>query len=369
VQKWLGGFIFLPLLGVSVPASANFPEMKSYPQKVWDYELMAKYTTTTSNFTSAGGSFVSLLPGSSFNVIDTNLSVRTCVPQKNWAVWGDTQLTYAQSKSTYQTLSNTGFTHFRIGTDYIVYQDSFNLIPEFFFLYPITQNNFTSNTTGLSDGIMELSGKLYIQFKVNTFQIAGFAGYLWRDQGRSALVPYGVTGEMQFQSWSLSGNLQGYSSASSDNNTNNPIQQLTWMSTANAGSEMFDALNPQILELNLWLKVPTSKTLSFLAGGGTTLNGANMANYWDVQGGIIYRWPTSTPPRTRPRTNEEKFNEETSDGVDQNLFSQPANNVRTRPKPAPAAPKQNLQQQLDNTEMQIYMKTKKGKQPVDPDLE
>ena len=128
---------------------------------------------------------------------------------------------------------------------------------------------------------------------------------------------------------------------------------------------MFDSINPQLLESNVWTKFNFTKNFSAFVGAGFSLNGSSIANYWNVQGGIAYRMPsTAASSRAAKRSEVERFNEETSDGVDQTLFeTSPA--VKEVPKPAPKkrtapAPK-NIQNELDKTEMQIEMKTLKNK--------
>jgi hypothetical protein len=377
VQKWMNQLVFFvaPLLGAFLPirASAGFNDIKLYPQKVWDIQLTGRYLTTNSNFTNAGGSFANVPAGYSYSLDDFNLAFRTSVDKKNWAFWGDTQLSYAQSKSPAQSLTNASVTHARIGTDYIFFQDSFALIPEFFFLYPITTNTFSNtNTVAISDGTMVASGKLYLRVKVSNLWMEGFAGYQYRDQGRSSLIPYGIVGEYLFHNWSVGANLQGYSSGSSDANTNNPTQQYSWMNTVNGASQIFDGLNPQLLETNVWVKFHTSKKFSFFFGAGDTINGANTANYWDIQAGIAYHLPSSQRTVRDPIENQDQFDEEVSDGVDQRLFDKsntpgPVATPANRSRPSTAQP-QNIQKELDKAEMQIELKAvKKKNQKTDQD--
>ncbi len=361
MQKCIFLAVLIEALLLSFCANAGFDEIKLYPQNVWDFELTSRYLSTNSNYSSAGGAYSNLPTGCSYTLEDFNFATRTSVPGSNWSLWGDSQVSSSQSKNTSQSLSATGLTHVRLGTDFILFQDAFNIIPEFSFLYPITTNNF-SNTSlpAISEGVMTLSGKVYLQFRFSRFWLEGFTGYVWRDQSRSALVPYGLIAETRFKTWSLGANVQGYSSASSDGNTNNSGQQLAWMYAVNGNSQIFDALNPQLLETNFWVKFNLSKSFATYIGGGATINGTNAANYWDVQVGIAYRLPSNDSHRIRPKTDIEKFNEETSDGVDQTLFdTTPGNDAVSKPKPKinRNGNSQNIQKELDKTEVQIEMKS------------
>ena len=359
MQKWLITSVLIPTALLSLRANAAFDDIKFYPQKIWDFEITSRYLSTTSNFSSAGGSYVSLPSGWSYTLEDFNFAIRTTVPGSNWAIWGDTQMSAAQSKTSMQTLSASGLTHGRIGTDFILYQDAFSIIPELSLLYPITTNSFSNySTPALSDGVMTISGKLYLQFNFSNLWVEGFSGYVYRDQGRAALIPYGVVAEFRFNSWAIGGNVQGFSSASNDTNSTNPAIQNLWITSVNAGSDLFDAINPQLLETNAWVRFNLGKSFAIFGGGGATLNGANMSNYWNAQAGIEYRMGASEPRRSRPRSDVERFNEETSDGVDQSLFK---NNTPAVPAQKPRVNKntspKNLQKELDNTEMQIDMKS------------
>jgi len=348
VQKWICLILLCESLILSSRANAGFEDIKHYPQNVWDFELTSRYLSTNSNFTSAGGAYANFPSNYSYSLEDFNFFTRTVMPGSNVSFWGDSQVSAAQSKNPAQSLTTTGLTHIRLGSDFVLFHDAFNIIPEFYFA--------NSSVPAISDGVMKLSAKLFLEFQFGSFWVEGFSGYIWQDQGRAALIPYGAVGEFRFSSWSFGGNIQGYSSASTDTNTSNNAQQLNWMSNVNGGSELFDAINPQVLEFNVWGKFNLTRNFSMFAGGGTTINGQNIANYWDIQFGLAYRWPTGKFNRPRPKTEVERFNEETSDGVDQSLFDvrppvpQPQNQHRS------VSP-QNIQKELDKTEIQIDMKS------------
>jgi hypothetical protein len=70
-------------------------------------------------------------------------------------------------------------------------------------------------------------------------------------------------------------------------------------------------------------------------------------------------------PTLSTGTKVNKFQEDTNDGVDQRIFRRKALSPKPKPKPkATPADDDAIQQQLDDTEMQIELKSnKRKKQP------
>jgi hypothetical protein len=350
--------LLLALWFPAVNAMATYHEIKTYTQKNWDLDFSGQYFSSESNYLASGGVYQGLPSGGSYGLFDFNFAFRTTIPERNLALFGDTQLSYATSKSSLATRTNTGITHVMIGTDYILYQDTFTLIPEFTFLYPFSRNSVTGDAVAIGEGAMEISGKMYAQTLIKGIQAGAFTGFIYRDEGRSSLIPYGVYGEKLGKKWSFGGNLQGYASASYDKDTNNSTARTNWANTVNAGSFKFFMPNPQLLETNFWAQVKTSNNMNFMFGFGLTLNGANAANGWNVMGGVTYRISTDEGQNDH-KSELERFQEETSDGVDQSLFEQ-QQNAKKKQRSAPVADDiDDIQSELDKTQMQIEIKKKK----------
>lgn len=330
----------------------DYHEIKTYSQKNWDMSFRGKYFYTDSNYLSSGGTYQSLPSGYGYQLLDMTAGFRATLPDKNWAFFGETQFAYAQAKSPSSTRTNSNITYIKVGTDYILYEDTFTLIPEFTFSYPFVKNATNVDAVALAEGVMEMEAKMLAQIHLGKIIAGVFTGYTYRDESRSSLIPYGVFAEMAGKTWSFGGNLRGYSSISYDKDTNNQAARQSWATNYNGGSFKFFMPNPQLLEANFWSQVKTTKQLNFLFGFGMTLNGANMANGWNALFGMTYRFPTAKEKNTDAEL--EHFQEETKDGVNQSLFQ----------KQAPVenqVPKENLQNELDKTEMQIELKSNKRK--------
>lgn len=377
VQKKYFFLLFSGVILFSTFSHAFYHELKYYPQKVWDFDFKGEYFSTDSNYSSSGGVYNALPAGNYYRSYDFNFSARTTIPKKNWALYADSQLSAAESKGSSGTRTNSGITHLRVGTDYIMYEDSFALIPDFSFLYPFTKNEFNGDSVAINEGAIELSARLLAQTKLKYFKLGGFAGVTYRDSGRSSLIPYGAILEMQLTKWTFGGNLQGYTSANYDSDSANSGSRDAWFLRTNGGSKKNAAVNPMLMESNLWAQVRTTKNLNFMFGLGFTLNGANTSNSWNIMGGLSYRLPIEetnpdpnnllpdTPPKKVKKSDLDRFEEETTDGVDQTLFElSPTTEIKNEPLLEEAPPKnnpKNLQNELDKTEMQIELKSIKKK--------
>jgi hypothetical protein len=346
----LAGFFY------ATSASATYHEIKTYVQKNWDLDFSGQYFASDSNYVASGGVYQALPSGNTYNLFDFDFSFRTTIPDRNLAIFGETQLAYGQSKSSTTTRSNSGITQLMIGTDYILYQDSFLLIPEFTFLYPLIRNSTGSDAVAINEGAMEIGAKIYAQMPIKGMQAGVFTGFVYRDEGRASLIPYGMYAEKLGKKWSFGGNLQGYISANFDKDTGNPGPRNTWASNVNAGSFKFFMPNPQLLETNFWAQVKSSNNMNFMFGLGLTLNGANAANGWNILGGVTYRISTDDGQGER-KSELDRFQEETSDGVDQSLFEQEQS--ASKKKKQKSEPVDDIQSELDKTQMQIEIKKKK----------
>jgi hypothetical protein len=264
-----------------------------------------------------------------------------------------------------------------------MYKGAFSLIPEFSFLYPMVKNEITGDSVPFSEGVMESTGVLNAQIDFKTFKLTGFAGFNYRDQGRSSLFPYGAVAELNFIKWSLGADLKGYASLGFDKDTDNDTARLAYVARTSGGANRYTSVNPNYLELNSWLKIRTSNRWAFKLGGGTTLNGASTAAGWNIAAGISFNMVPQN--ESTPGSDIERFHEETNDGVDQKLFVPedsvkkpepvkesetgsieyypPAQEPAKKPKKKtkPAASTKNIQQQLDETEVQIQLKSVKKK--------
>lgn len=352
-------FAFMPL-GFATP-DAGRTIYHSHRRLVTNAHL--NYFQSEANYTKSGNVFEGLPNGQSFKnyLVDLN---GTYGLKPGWSIYGGSHVSSSESQSASATRTNSAFSDVYLGTNFMAFKSNpMMLIPDFYFLQPLVKNDVTSDNVSINDGAMEIGGKLQIQWLLENYHFGGFIGYTYRDQGLSNLLPYGAYFEYPMSGIEFGVNLVGFSSVSSDKDSNNEVNRTLFTNRANAGSYKFYSVNPSLLQTNLWLKFQSSPSFAFEFGGGSTLNGTSAASGWNVMVGV--QWSTQMKPQSiRVRQEEvEKFQEQTNDGVNQELFSPPPpeNQQEQEDQTAETLDTFNKQQELNKTEMKIQMKSDKKK--------
>ncbi|GIL16646.1 MAG: hypothetical protein BroJett040_03970 [Oligoflexia bacterium] len=343
---------FSLLLIVFCQNSFAYKDLKSYPQNYWEINAGYRFFQATANYSSSGGSFSSLPSGYGYKLHNVDIGTRSTVPDLNMAYFTEFQIAAGESTTPYSTRTNSALTSALIGTDFIMHQGTFSLIPEFTFLYPFKRNDVNSDAVAINEGAMEIAGRLIAQTQWAKSRLGAYVGFTYRDENRASLIPYGLTADYALGKWKLGADLKGYTYSNYDKDTNNELARNAWTISSNGGSLKHYSINPALLETHLWAQVQVSKDFVMDFGGGTTLNGSNNAAGWNAFLGLTYRVPSIIVPEKIPEVD--RFKEEVSDGVNQELF---------QPEPPPPTirkkQKNNIQDELDKTEMQIELKTDK----------
>ncbi|WP_374034735.1 hypothetical protein ACES2I_02185 [Bdellovibrio bacteriovorus] len=370
--------VALSIFSISLPALA-VDNYKEFRRDHWDFEVNANYFYSEANYPASGGGSQSLVSGNSYSLIDTSFGTRY-VPKKNWSIFGWGTISNAESKDSVASRSNSSISEAAVGFDFLMYSDLFQLIPEVIAVIPFEEVNPASDTVLNSEGVFEVRSRLIAQKDFGTLRGYGWLGFNYRGSGRSFLMPWGVGAQMKMQRLRLGAELFGYQSVSDDTTDVTEALRTSYINSVNAGSMKFYSVKPNLMDSQLYATWLISPKLSVQANGGMTLTGSNSAAGFHVGGFIRYSFdmsegysePEYAPPVENPVPNyrsnmyEEsdlssekkvrRFKEQTSDGVDQNLF-----------KPRPTQPKKRprvddeLQQQLDDTEFQIELKSNKKK--------
>ena len=359
---------------VSNVASAK-SEIKTYNFGSWDFAFDFNYFQATGSYSKSGGTFNNLVGSNDYKNYLFDIGARTALTRK-WALYSTLEVGAAQSVSNNVSRSNSGLSYAQVGTDWIMYKGAFLIIPEASFTYPFSRNDLNGDAVPFSEGTMEASALVNIQFDFNKIHLAGFTGFIYRDDGRSSLLPYGAVAEMKFTNWTMGGDIKGYTSLGFDKNSDNDASRIAFISTTSGGAARYTAVNPALIEANAWAKIKTSSRWAFKFGFGSTLDGANTAAGWNAVAGMSFNLQ---PEAKSPPTDNERFHEQLDDGVDQKLFvpddqpktqAQPPDDsdgvVEYYPTPAPVKKKPvkkppKVQEELDKTEMQIELKSVKKK--------
>lgn len=289
---------------------------KSYPLNSWDYELQLRSFQATANYLSQGNLFERLPSGQSYRV--THVEPRVRWHLRRWALFSELQFGSAQSQNLNETRTNSGLSQILLGTDFILYQGRFALLPEFRLEVPLQRNSVDSDATSLGEGALQLSARWIAQAHFWRIRWASFLGFVYRDGGRSALMPWGLMTEFQFRKFVLGNEIQVFQSVSLDSDTGTrESARREWANRVNAGSQRYFSVNPNWSENTTWARFVVDRSLWMQAGAGFTLNGSNSGAGWNAFVGLLYR---SRPPTPRASDRLESFQIQTEDGVSQDLF-------------------------------------------------
>jgi hypothetical protein len=174
-----------------------------------------------------------------------------------------------------------------------------------------------------------------------------------------------VNAEYSMQKMVLGGEIFGFQSVTDDKDAGQPNEVVrdAMRARTSAGTARFYSIDPNVIDSNFYLKFDVSPKWNIWGAAGMTLSGSNYSNGFHFEAGMKYAFG-GTPSKPAPTTRDkkvEKFKEDTNDGVDQKMFRP----TPTKPPPPPAKKKvnstQQLQNQMDDVEMEIELKTAKKK--------
>lgn len=339
-------------------SASAFSEFRKHGQNLWELELGGNSFETAANYTKSGGSFDSLPGSNSYKLINMDFGARWGLT-KIWSLYGETRLGVAESKDPTQTRSNSQFNRIAIGSDLLLSDGAFKVIPDVQIIIPLAKVDKTADTVQTGESATELLGRVISRFDLWRLRNQINLGLNYRDEGRSSLMTYGAGSEFDFGGWFLGGELVGYVTVMEDQNTADPTLRETSSFRVNGQSAVFNSVNPSLLSTNLWYKFESKRNV-FQVGYGMTLTGTNTANGQQIFANWTYRFQSAgSQHENREKPDIQRFQEETNDEIDQNLFKAP----KPAPPPPPPQPdaRKQLQKELDQTEMEIVLKAKKKK--------
>ncbi|WP_413943917.1 hypothetical protein [Bdellovibrio sp. HCB-162] len=368
-------FAFAGLFFFSFPVWA-LDNYKEYKRDTWEFEVSSQFFRSEANYPESGGSSQNLPNGNHYQLIDVTLATRY-MPRQNWSVFGWGNVASAESKDSIATRTNSTLSEGAVGADFLIYNEMFQLIPEVIAVFPFEKIDNTSDTVMNSEGVIEVRSRVIAQKDFGTFRGYGWLGFNYRAEGRSFLMPWGVGAQLKMDRIRLGAELFGYQSVSDDTNKNS-LSRTSYINGVNAGSLKFYGANPALMDTQLYAKWLINRKWSIQANGGATLMGSNVAAGFHIGGFIRYTFdmtegytteeaytPINSPvPNYRSNMYDnqmssdkkvQQFKEETDDGIDQTLFTpRPTKKQRIQQD-------QELQQQLDDTEFQLELKSNKKK--------
>lgn len=326
--------LILALL-LMAPASYGVDHIKRFRSNSIDIDLNSSIYNSDSNYYSNSGDLSALPYGGSYQLMDLEPSLRWMMNTR-FAAYSMTNVSMAEShgynatdgayKKTNTTLSRLG-----VGAEYLLYDGTFEAIPEVRFVYPLETYSDSGNAVMNQEGALELLTQMTIQTEWGSLKPYTYLGVDYRDQGRAVLMPWGVGTEYKFLKSAMGGELGGFSSIVDDqdasNNTSRRLQSLN----VNGGSFRFGAVNPMAINASLWFRFRIGSLMAKVYAV-SSVAGGNYANGTEV--GFLLRYMLNLGNKNSSKSSsefihtmepnqEEMFKEDTSDGVDQKIFKVP----------------------------------------------
>lgn len=343
------------------PTIHAWDEFKGYAPSIWDFEIDAQYFKATSNFSRSGNEFQRIDSKYSYQLVDSNFGVRY-TPSYKMGFYGGTRYAYAESKDPWTTRTNGSFTHGFIGMDALLIETpSFELVPDFNIWFPLQRVDANKDQVLNSEGALEISGRVIARLIWKGFHPYGFIGYTYLDEGRSSQMPYGGGAEFDFKSFAIGAGVAGFQRITYDKYSDTPSVKES-VAVYNGSALKYYSVNASRLDANAWLKWDEGKSFAWTVGGGASIAGESTAAGWQVFTNLNFRLATGrTPTKKSIDPKVEKFKEENTDSIDQSLFDPPKVEVirppTVSPKESDSLKKRQLQKELDDTEMQIELKS------------
>lgn len=371
LQRLLVIFVGLQLASSGAFAWDNYKEFK---RDFWDFEVGTEYFRSEANYPSSGGT-QNLNSGNYFQTLDFNFGTRY-MPRQTWSFFAGGKVTNSESKDSLATRANSSLSEASVGLDFLMYSDLFQLVPEVVAVVPFSKVDPTSDAVMNSEGVFEVRSRLIAQKDFGGWRGYGWLGFNYRGEGRSFLMPWGIGVQIKSNRFRWGGELFGYQSIADDTNKDS-VTRTSYINGVNAGSFRFYSVNPSLMDTQAYATWLMSPKWSLRAQGGLTLMGSNAAAGFHVGAVLRYSFDMSegyveepyVAPITSPVPNYKsnmynselssdkkvnQFREDTSDGVQQEIF-------KARPTQKPRIKEDQLQQQLNDAEFEIELKSKKRK--------
>lgn len=318
---------------LSSNAFALAPTSEFY-QGTWQLHVTPKYWSSTANYTGSGGEYESLPFNNEFSIATIDMSARSTVLD-NWGIYLGLQAGLANSKDQLNSRNNSNISSATIGTDVkLVDLGQYRLVLDFAYKNAIYKVDRNSDDVSIGEGLNEASIDIQNHFKVRQFNPYLTLGYVHRDDGAAALLKYRVGFEINYSKNVIGGEVNGYSSITDDTYTARPTQREYYKSR-NGLSNHFHSVNPAYHEALGWFGFKLLDSSKIRLGGGSSFTGTNSgAGYFAFANLELAFLPEQAKSKSKPTDKKassrgaqkdpvEDFQEETNDGIDQNIFYQP----------------------------------------------
>lgn len=241
---------FLLLLSFLV-SSAAWGSPYGFNKGSFAIKADTSYLYSSKNF-SDSGALTSISQQNS--ITETKLDLCLAYDLSNtWGLYAKTSFKNFNSQTSTYNLSVLGFSDLSLGSDFLIGRwGNLKAIADFSALIPFAGEPGHDRTAFYSDGAYYLSGKSYLNYNISHFKNLFYAGATWRSQGLSTQIPLGIQSRFFFIPKAfISATVEGELSLSNDQYTSAPSQRYIINQAFNAGSQIYNAVNPQFAALKL----------------------------------------------------------------------------------------------------------------------
>lgn len=318
--------ILTVLFGTAAPAFA-YDSYQSFRSRPISLNVDFQYYKTESNF-NAEGVKASLLPGHTFQNINLNPTARWQFGS-SFALLGGFNYGYSESNDNAFSRKNSLINRIDMGAEYLFSSDVWmKIFGRLSYAHPLEKIDFSGDTVLTSNGASEIHPEVILNFDfeggIYTFLKGGVN---IRGEGLSTLGTYGVGSELRFSSFGLGASVLGQLTVKEDDNSQRSSYRDSLNNRVNAGSKIFNALNPNSHDLELNINFLMNRQSQIKVYAGTTLVGSNTSE--GIYIGTNINWvfdyipAISVPSKSVPVRRKEPevlFKEKTDDGVNQDYF-------------------------------------------------
>ncbi|MBX3020846.1 MAG: hypothetical protein KF799_04155 [Bdellovibrionales bacterium] len=302
------------------------------------------YFSTSRNF-SSGGSSTALFRGAKFSNTQFGLGGSYDF-DKMWRVFANISAASTSATSNDPliltnniTRTNSGLNEGSVGVMSWFNLGPIALAPTLSLTYPFWRVNEDSEDPLLGEGAMQVLAGSWGIWRLGQFEPFVFAGYNYRDGGRSTLFPYRAGLNFRIRNWWIQGEYRGTVTVSDDTDNNDQIPRLTYTTAVNGGSFRYYAVNPESAEAAIETGF-RYRGFGFYGGFATTTSGSNSADGNLIYAGISYSGRIKLTPRTAVEEHPEEQFEIEQDQYDETLFEEEgARKVKRKVRKQPSVDK------------------------------
>jgi hypothetical protein len=347
----------------------SFNKLKTYEPRTFEISGGVTYFETTGNFNDVGTK-INLLGTNKYSLLDSFLESRY-VFKDLWSVKGQVFISNAESKNSDFNRANSTLNAISVGGDWMVYRGFMDVIPELSVRYSLDPISNSQDSVINNEGVLEVLAMLRAQNNYSWFSYYAGAGYHFRSE-RSGTMPWHLGGGFKWKHSFLGLELNGFQTITDDGDKGTAESlRNTVIQRVNAGSYRFYTVNPSHIQAAVNLDIGFSSGFIVKTFLANSISGQSYSN--GMTAGVMINLLFDTISNSRPHEEivkpvesvkkAETFQIQTQDGVDQKLFEK-------EPEP-PEAPlkkqyhkvptEDDIQDQLDQAEMSIKLKSKKTK--------